>query len=240
MSTGPELSETRELAMNLSSRLKIVRVNLKLTQEQFAAGLDISYGTYQKLEQDPESTIRSDLMEKLVKRYNVDPRWLLFGDEETPLPQGSEARSGFSLIPFFTQPASAGHGALVEDSAIGKFIAFRTDWLKGELGAHIQDLYCMRVSGESMESPTGEYRFRELRHGDLILVDRSFSNLLSNNIYVISVGDDIYVKAYRRLQEDSVEFYSFNPAYTPLVFGEKNRHLLRIEGRVSWVGRTIV
>lgn len=210
------------------SRLRKMRG--AVSQEELAKTLEISLRTYSGYEND-EYLPRVDILLKMCDLWGVTADYILNGRDE---------ESGFSFIPYFKQPASAGYGALVEDTVTGKFLAFRTDWLKGELNVQIKDVYCMRVTGDSMESPTGEYRLRELRHGDLILVDRGFTNLLTNHIYVISVGDDLYVKAFNRPMTNTLQFFSFNPAYTPIVFDEKNMNLLKIEGRVSWVGRTIV
>lgn len=200
-------------------------------QEEIARAIGITSRTYSSYEND-EAVPRVDVLMKMADLFGLSTDFILKGEGIT---------NDFSMIPFYIQPASAGEGVLVEDQAIGKFLAFRTDWLRNEMGAHIRNLFVMRVSGDSMESPSGEHGRRQLRDRDLILVNQQHTNLLPNQIYVISVGDELYVKAYRRnVHPDVVEFYSFNPAYTPLVFDAKNRKLLKVVGRVCWVGRTIV
>ena len=186
-------------------RLKLIRGNM--SQEEFAKLLGVSLRTYNGYEND-EALPKISVLQQLESILGVSSDYILFGRQVT---------MDFSFIPYYTQPASAGQGALIEDQQIGKFLAFRTDWLRNELGAHVKDLFVMRVSGDSMESPAGEHGRRQLRSGDLILVDRGFTKLVPNQIYVVSLGEDLYVKAYRHnIAPDVIEFYAFNPAYTPL------------------------
>lgn len=139
----------------------------------------------------------------------------------------------YAAIPLYNGVrAAAGAGAVVESEAPDDMLMFKAEWVRIELGARPQDLYLIRVSGDSME-PT-------LRAGDVILVDRRAIRPDREGVYILRLNDVLIVKRLQALPGGKLRVVSDNPAFAPFEVpitdvGEE----LQIIGRVVWVGRRI-
>ncbi len=66
-----------------ASRLRLVRENAGLTQEQFAEILDITVSAYKKVESG-ENQISTAVLRKLYDVMNVSTDYILYGDTKNP------------------------------------------------------------------------------------------------------------------------------------------------------------
>lgn len=120
---------------------------------------------------------------------------------------------------------SAGTGSLeVDPDPVGRY-AFRRDWitLKGAPGRMV----LMDVVGDSMEP--------EIKHGDVVLIDQSQTDVIGGAIYAVGVEDTVYVKRVDRLP-GKLSLGSINPAYAPIEINMRGdlAETVRIIGRVIW------
>ena len=69
---------------NLLKRLKTLRVERGLTQEQFAEASGISYKYYQAVEAGRKQDLRLSTLERLAKAHDMEPWELLRPGEEGP------------------------------------------------------------------------------------------------------------------------------------------------------------
>jgi phage repressor protein C with HTH and peptisase S24 domain len=140
--------------------------------------------------------------------------------------------AGYVAIPLYNGVrAAAGDGALVEHETPDDALVFKEQWVRMELGARPQDLYLIRVAGDSME-PT-------LRSGDVILVDRRATRPDREGVYILRMNDMLLVKRLQALPGGVVRVISDNAAFAPfdIKAAEFGGAELAIIGRVVWTGR---
>ena len=122
-----------------------------------------------------------------------------FGSQ--PSVNASEQRSGgqhnhvdvldeFVFVDKAEARPSAGGGSLATSDAHDGRYAFRLDWVLHKT-RDVNQLKIMEVMGRSMEST--------LHNGDLCLVNEADKTLVEDRIYVVRLGDEIYVKRFSRV-----------------------------------------
>jgi len=133
----------------------------------------------------------------------------------------------YTFVPKARASVSAGDGfTAIEDGVESRLYAFRTDWLR-KIAGSTNNLLLVDVVGDSME--------RVLHDGDSILVDRSRNKISDGKIYVVSYGDETYVKHLYNRPDGRVSIESENRAvYRPHVANIKD---IRIHARVIWGAR---
>lgn len=134
------------------------------------------------------------------------------------------------LVPRF-EPHSRGAGPdAPQKASVGA--GFRRDWLEREAGVPAEQLVVVYVDGDSME-PT-------LRHGDLVLVDRSARDLRQDGIYVLMLDDHMTIKRLQRVAGRRVRVTSSNPAYEPFEMDDVRDDADHwIVGCAVWAGRRL-
>ena len=73
----------------LASRLRTSRRAALMTQAELATEASVALITVSRLEKGADSDPRSSTIKKLARALEVDPRWLLLGDE--PVGKGMAA-----------------------------------------------------------------------------------------------------------------------------------------------------
>lgn len=164
----------------------------------------------------------------------VRVEWLTSGEEPMRSGEPGESRVGttldaeYFLVPRYAAEASAGPGA-VPGEYVADFVAFKTEWLRQELGVNPGKLAAIQARGDSME-PT-------IHSGDLLLIDLNQPDWRTDAIYAISVGDTLIVKRLQFLISGKVDIISDNPKYAPQTLTREEFAEVRIIGRVAWFGR---
>lgn len=134
----------------------------------------------------------------------------------------------FFLVPQLSVHASAGNGYAVDaEDVIGRF-AFRRDWLSKKVG-NTEAARVITARGRSME-PT-------VRDGDILLVDTSLQERLTDGIYVLDFEGESRCKRLQRLVDGGLRIHSDNAAEFPpedVPPGRVNQ--VRVVGKVIWVG----
>lgn len=134
----------------------------------------------------------------------------------------------YLLVPQMNVQTSAGNGFAVDtEDVIGRF-AFRRDWLSRKV-ASTDALRVITAKGRSME-PT-------VRDGDILLVDTSPQERLTDGIYVLNVEGESRCKRLQRLVDGGLRIHSDNAAeFPPEDVPLARVDLVRVVGRVIWVG----
>lgn len=127
--------------------------------------------------------------------------------------------------------AAAGAGAIVEQEQPDDMLMFKEAWVRIELGARPQDLYLIRVAGDSME-PT-------LRSGDVILVNRRTTSPDREGVYILRMNGMLVVKRIQALPGGRVRVISDNTAFSSfdVTRSELEGDDIAVIGRVVWIGR---
>lgn len=182
-------------------------------------------------------TPRGASLEKLVAATGIPEEWWLHGAGEPPATlrnRVNREREKYVAVPLYNGvKAAAGAGALVGHEAPDDALIFQEDWIRFELGARPQDLYLIRVAGDSME-PT-------LRSGDTILVDRRAIRPDREGVYILRMGEMLLVKRLQALPGGRVKVMSDNSTFAPfeVTTAELQGDEIAIIGRVVWVGRRL-
>lgn len=233
--------------MNLQERLRYFRTNLNLSYESIAKELtEHGYKIVDKTIAGYESGLRQPSVAYLTGLADVfdgNPMWLLLGIGEAFL--NSKNKEDYKLpdnldfnnvvfIPHVDLKTSAGYGCIIEEINMTQdFVAFAKNWLLENISAPTGSLVLFTVSGDSMDCPNSQ-----IKHGSLILVDRSISELRNDGIYVVSIDGALFVKRLQLLPKKMVRVKSDNPLYDPFDVSFEDESV-RIIGKVLWAGNKI-
>jgi len=220
----------------IAARIRAITDEMQLSQSAMAARLGMPLGSYKKY----ASGISAPGAEAIgaFVALGINATWLLTGRGERWAPQGGDGRrlgaitipAGFVLIPRFDPHGADGSPDSPQDASVGA--GFWRDWLEREAGAPAEQLVVVYVDGDSME-PT-------LRHGDLVLVDRSAQELRQDGIYVLMLDGHMTIKRLQRVAGRRVRVTSSNPAYEPFEVDDAWDDADHwIVGRVVWAGRRL-
>lgn len=137
----------------------------------------------------------------------------------------------FSFIPRYDVQASAGFGQFTEDNAPRFTMAFRSYWIKNHLNVSPSSLSVINVRGDSMEGV--------LNDKDVILINHQDTQA-GDGLYVLRLGNDLYVKRVQRLPHGKLLVSSANPSYAPFEVDLNTLDTdVAIIGKVVWFGRTV-
>ncbi|MEH0741174.1 helix-turn-helix domain-containing protein [Vibrio cholerae] len=228
----------------VGERIRRVRKELKLTQQQVASSIGVSSTSLVFWERN-ETTPKGSNLIALCKKLKVDPQWLQTGkgdqsskpvgnaeilgnmqtwDSNTPLGEDEVA------IPFLSDVRlSAGNGFVCD---IEHDSGFRLRFAKSTLkryGVTESDAVCVSVTGNSMEPVLPDGSTVGINCGDTELVD--------GKIYAINHSGELFIKKLYKQPGGGVRIYSFNEAeYPPKEYSalEIAEQKITILGRVFW------
>lgn len=179
---------------------------------------------------------------ELSVALNVELLWLATGegpmrkgDSVTEKPNGYHVTpaasslpdpDAYCYVPLYDVYASAGHGSLIDDEPVIDRLAFKCDWLKGEMGLNPENCCLIHVTGDSME-PT-------LHNKDVVMLDRTHTIYMSDGVYCLRLDGGLLVKRLQRINAQQLEVISDNPVYRPYPLNTSD---VKIIGRVVWAGK---
>lgn len=138
----------------------------------------------------------------------------------------------YSYVPLSNVSSAAGGGAVVDREQTLDFLAFKTWWVRQELRVPPSALVAIWVSGESME-PT-------LHQGDVVLVDTTPVETITEGVYVLRMDGHLLIKRLQLLPGGVVEAKSDNAAYSPFQFQSARLGTdLVIVGKAVWLGHKL-
>ncbi|WP_427551769.1 S24 family peptidase [Methylomonas sp. MS20] len=132
----------------------------------------------------------------------------------------------YCYIPLYDVYASAGHGAQIDQEPIVDTLAFKCDWMRGEMGLNPDHCCLIHVTGDSME-PT-------LHKKDVVMLDRSRTLYIEDGVYCLRIDGGLLIKRLQRINAQQLEVISDNPVYRPYPLNTAD---IQIVGRVVWAGK---
>lgn len=219
--------------MSASERIREAASIKGMNIKEFAEALGVSYRTVQNYISG-ERGIGSDFLAAAAERLGVSATWILTGMGEPLvtanhpiecLSDGKNTVSDFDLIPRHQVAASAGHGATVADEAVSGHYAFNRKWLTRR-NLNPKTLAVISVRGDSMEP--------RLRDGDLIVLDKSQTEIADGRAFVLRLGTDLVVKYIQRIGASRISLLSANTFYPP-----REIDLDKIDGEAEIIGRVV-
>lgn len=208
-----------------------------ITQKQMSEILKVSIDRVKSLANGRAKNFSIEEMQTLLKDVNVRAEWLITGEGEifnnksvvlTPTIHADPFEEEFCLVYAYDIYASAGGGSLVQDERPKSRMAFRRDWLQLQ-GLKEDDLCVIYAKGDSME-PT-------ISNNDALLVDSADKNMYEGCIYVMRVGEMLWVKRIQWVGVGQISLISDNDAYQPIQLEFKVGNEIAVIGRVVNVSK---
>lgn len=206
--------------MTTGERIKMLRKEHNLTQEELGAKIGVQKAAIQKYEKGTVKNIKRDSLLKLAQILDTTPEYLL-GWDETPSNIEPINDSEFIMIPIIGRVA-AGISCFAENNIVDYEPVLKSDVRDGEQYSFL------RVVGDSM--------YPVFMEGDLVLV-RCQSSVDSGSYAVVTIdGEDGVIKKVV-YGKDFIELQSINPMYPPRRFEKEEVLRIRVFGLVREIKR---
>ncbi len=206
--------------MTTGERIKRLRKEHKLTQEELGAKIGVKKAAVQKYEKGTVKNIKRDSLIKLAQILDTTPEYLL-GWEDTPSNAEPLGEGEYVMIPVIGRVAAGIH-CFAENNVLDYEPVLRSEILSGEQYSFL------RVVGDSM--------YPVFMEGDLVLV-RCQTSVDSGSYAVVTIdGEDGVVKRVV-YGNDYIELQSINPMYPPRRFEGEDVLRIRVFGLVKEIKR---
>ncbi len=206
--------------MTTGERIKLLRKEHNLTQEELGAKIGVQKAAIQKYEKGTVKNIKRDSLLKLSQILNTTPEYLLGWDDipsNLEIPNDAE----FVKIPVVGKVA-AGISCFADNNILDYELVNKNDVRGGEQYAFL------RVIGDSM--------YPVFMEGDLVLV-RCQTSVDSGSYAVVTIdGEDGVIKKVV-YGKDFIELQSINPMYPPRRFENEEVLRIRVFGLVKEIKR---
>ncbi len=225
---------TKQQNTNIGERLKNIREQLKLTQEEFAKILGISRSRLSQIEHnkhDPSVKILTPLA-----KQNLNINWLLTGEGEPfltpPTKTGEKEPQELVKIPFLDAVAGAGTTGGVLSDEIVENVYFPSTIIRHLASYRPQDIFLIIISGDSM-SPT-------IEAGDICIAQKykPGEQLKSGAIYIVRNQHELLVKRVD-LYRDKIILRSDNKKISDDILTKEDFEQLEIIAHVLAIIRII-
>ncbi len=143
---------------------------------------------------------------------------------------GEDSQGLGDLVPVYSVQASAGHGSDISEEYQEYTLAFPANYLQTLTTSNPKNLSIISVKGDSME-PT-------ILDNDIVLLDRSKTDLNFDGLFVLRFGDALHIKRIGRASaKNYVTILSDNRELYPPI----QSAITEIEavGKVLWYGRKV-
>ncbi len=164
-----------------------------------------------------------EILEFCAKR-KISINWLLFDQVVESLQAETDK---FASVHYFRDIyASAGGGALNEDEE-GEMMYLDEEIVQklGGIGM-VKHIQAINVLGDSME-PT-------LYTGDVVFINKEYTNALKSGIYVVSTPVGLFIKRLQLHANGTVALVSDNEAYAPEIINAEDVQVIgKVVGKLS-------
>ena len=173
---------------------------------------------------------KPDRLEKIAEQLGVPLQWLMFDEGEI---RAVESESGTILVPLLDVAHSAGPGgnaAWSDGDIVMRLLELNPAWVLSNLTCMTAkgNLAMVHVNGDSME-PT-------LHHSDVILVDRGYTRISRDGVYVAELDDSFFVKRFQRVPGGKIMMISDNKFYREMEFDPNDPAIgFKVGGLALWV-----
>jgi phage repressor protein C with HTH and peptisase S24 domain len=197
-----------------TKRYNHIREKAGLSKKDFAESLGLSFSMNYQISSGKIKLPR-DLLDRLVKVYNVNLHWFLTGQGKSGMD------SDTAEIELLEQEAAAGQGKEIADYIEKQYIPILYDFVRPHRPENLKAVF---VSGDSM---IGE----RINDGDIAIIN--IKQTEGNGIYVVSIGNTLVVKRVDfDLSNKTITLISANPAYDPRRYSGAELENISIAGRV--------
>lgn len=198
-------------------RIKKLRKEKGLTQEQLGNLLGVKKSAIAKYENNRVANLKKETIQKLSEIFDVSPNYFL----------GIEAMSQPIITDSITIPLyndiSCGLGQFVDDN-IDEYIS-----LPASLLSPNKEYFCQYASGDSMID-------ENINPGDLIVFEKC-NRVVNGDIGCFTIDDNVATckKYYLDNKNRCIILQPANQNYSPIVVNEENMFGFRVIGKLSLV-----
>ena len=228
----PLTPKEKAVCANLNRIWQRKKSSLGLTQGAAGAALGMSQGGFSHLLAG-RNKVRTDHIPVLAEMLDcreseIDPDWKLGersnGNNVVSINANSK---NIIIVPRLDVAGSMGNGLalpsqhidVVESMKVSKEYLARTVSY-----SNASNLAIITGYGDSMEGTFSD--------GDLLLVDRGVNDLKVDAVYVLALGDELYIKRIQRRPDGSMAMLSDNPKYQPYEIKNGEAEKFQVLGRV--------
>lgn len=184
--------------MNMGERIKQLRQEKGLTQEELGKYIGVKKAAIMKYEKGNVKNMKRSAIETLSKLFNVSPSYLMCLDE----PKIDNLGNQVVEIPLLGI-VKAGYNYLAEENWIGTIDADKS------LIGNSNDFFALKVKGDSM-SPT-------LMEDDIVVIKKQDDFENGDIVVAIINGDEATIKKGKK-SEAGILLQPLNSNYEPLIF----------------------
>lgn len=198
-------------------RIKRLRKEKGLTQEQLGNLLGVKKSAIAKYENNRVENLKKETIQKLSEIFNVSATYFLGIEENNDI-----TITNSITIPLYNN-ISCGNGIFVDDN-IEEYLALPTSLLSIN-----KEYFCQYASGDSMID-------ENINSGDLIIFEKC-DHLQNGDIGCFILEDNIATckKFYRDVNNQCIILQPANSNYLPIIVNHENIYQFRILGKLSLV-----
>lgn len=216
--------ERKVITMTPGERIRDLRKQMHLTQEDIGKALGIQKAAVQKYEKGTVKNIKRENLIKLAKLLNTTPEYIL-GWESMPS-NAQKISENTVKIPVLAS-VSAGMGCIA-DSINNEAIDYESASISS-ISDTEQYVY-LKVKGDSM--------YPMFMEGDLVLI-RCQSSVDSGSYAVVTIDDSDGVIKKIIYGDNFIELHSINPMYPVRRFENEDVLRIRVFGLVKEIKRKL-
>ena len=213
--------------MTVGDRIRKVRQEQDVTQQELADYIGISKQAVYKYENNIVTNIPTDKVDAIAKRLRVSPAYLM-GWEEQPAPAASREPTvppGFEPMPAMDVVPLVGRIAcgtpITAEENIDQMVCVPSRW---------HSTFTLTCKGDSMEP--------RIHDGDLVAI-RSQPEVENGEIAAVRIDGEATLKRVY-YNPGTLTLMPANPAYAPMVYTGSQLKEVHIEGKAvgwtHWVG----
>lgn len=213
------------LADNLSELMQS-HVQLK-TLDAVAQRSGVGRGSVDRIRKAEISTSIENVA-KLADAFHVEPAQLLAPGLRSHVGGAAVVRQNIIDIPKYDVAGSMGRGLKLPDNYVEVVtnMSVDLDYLRNKTTfTHPSNLALITAYGNSMADT--------FHDGDTLLVDRGVNEVKIEDVFVLALNDELYIKRVQRIPTDgSIRLISDNPKYPPITVTKEDRDKFQVLGRV--------
>lgn len=209
--------------MTVGDRIRQVRQEQDVTQQELADYIGVSKQAVYKYENNIVTNIPTDKVDAIAKRLKVSPAYLM-GWEEQPEPKKLTIPPGFEPMPKMDWVPLVGRIAcgtpITAEENVEQMVCVPSRW---------HSTFTLTCKGDSMEP--------RIHDGDLVAI-RSQPEVEQGEIAAVRIGDEATLK-HVYLHENFIELRPENPAFESIILTKEKMNTVVIEGKAVGLCRDI-
>ncbi|TOK04729.1 peptidase S24 [Vibrio parahaemolyticus] len=209
---------------SLGIRIKELRNLHGLSQDELAHGVNLTKSTISQWELGKAYPKRKNIIQ-LSDFFDTTVEYLEHGVRTELELKESDNSNEIKTIPFYHHVNAAAGSGVCNSNESHRFIHIK------ELSClNVQSLFCIIASGDSMEPV--------IKHGSLLVIDSSQTNIVDGKMYVFQQDDFLRVKIFS-YEKNQIRVSSYNKEYGDELYRFDELTNLKIIGKVVWFSTRI-